>query len=153
TILEDGLPGAQDYALFLQRKQRARMTFRNLAALDAPLHLLRKIEQADGVRDGRTALADTLRNGLLRHAELVYQAAVGAGRLHRANVLALDVLDDRHLQQFLLRTLSDERGDRRQTRHLRSAKAPLPGDELVALMAYLSQQHRLQDAMLLDGVH
>ena len=71
----------------------------------------------------------------LREVELVGEAPVGERLFDRVQVLALDVLDERHLEQPLLVAAGDVPDDDRHLEEagvLRGAPAALAGDDLVA---------------------
>ena len=91
-------------------------------------------EQPQAVGHGRAVLADRLRDFLLREVELVHQAAVGGGLLDGVQVLALDVLDERHLEQAPFvggGHIADDDRDAAQAGQLGGAPAPLARDDLV----------------------
>ena len=67
-----------------------------LALLDELLDLVAELEQAQQVADGGARTTDRVRGRLVRHLEFADQAVEGARFLERIQVLALDVLDQRH---------------------------------------------------------
>ena len=74
-------------------------------------HFLRQAEDAEKIRDGRAFFADAFGEVFLGQFELVLQPLVRLGRFERVQVLALDVLDQRHLEEFALGRFLDERGN------------------------------------------
>src|SRR5262249_27443929 len=90
---------------------------------------------------------------VLRHLELVGQAAVGERRLDRIQILALDVLDERHLEERPLlsrRHVADDDRHALEAGHLRCTPAPLAGDDLKPI-ADLADDDWLDDAARFDG--
>ena len=110
-----------------------------------------ELEQAEGVRDGRAGAPDAGREVLLGERELVHQLAIGAGRLHRVEVLALEVLDEGELELLPVGELPNDRRDALQAGHAGCANAPLAGDELVAVDR-LGDEDRLDHAVLADAL-
>ena len=82
-----------------------------------------------------------------RERELVDELAVGARRLDRVEVLALEVLDERELELLAIGELADDRRDALQAGEPRGADAALAGDELVAVDR-LGDEDRLDHAVL-----
>ena len=80
-------------------EQRARVAHRQRARRDVRAHLLRQPQQPHVVRDRRSILADRVGDLLLRQMELVGEPAIRVRLLDRIQILALDVLDERHGEQ------------------------------------------------------
>jgi hypothetical protein len=93
----------------------------------------RQLEQAQHVGHGRTALAHSAGDVLVRQVELFDQLLVGRRFLHRVEVLTVQVLNQRLLQRGGLVDLSDDGGDGLQAGPLRRAPPPLPRDQLIAV--------------------
>ena len=120
--------------LLLERQQRARVAHGEPSRGHLVLHVLRQLEQPEQVRHRRPVLADRRRDFLLRQVELVRQPFEPEGFLDRVEVFALDVLDERPLEQFLLlarRHVAYGDGHFQQARALRGAPAALAGDDFV----------------------
>ena len=92
----------------------------------------RQAQQPDVVGDRRAILADGRRNRLLRHRELLGQPSVGLRFFDGVEVLALDILDERDLEQLIVRHVAHRHRHLQQSRTLRGAPAALAGDDLVA---------------------
>ena len=82
---------------------------------DLFLHFIGQLQQPEHVRDGRPVFADRPRDGILRQPELFAQPPVRVRLLDGIEVLALNVLDQRHLQH-LVRVLSPAISRRRPGR-------------------------------------
>jgi hypothetical protein len=78
------------------------------------------------------------------HVELADQAVDGARFLQRVEILALDVLDERHRHRGLVGHDADDGGHVVQAGHLRRPPAALAGDDLVTqrLAGALRRQRR-----------
>ena len=87
---------------------------------------------------------------LLGEAELVDELPVGARRLDRVEVLALEVLDERELELLAVGELADDRRDPLEAGQPGGPDASLAGDELVAVER-LGHEDRLEDAVLADA--
>ena len=89
----------------------------------------------------------------MRHLEFADQAVERARLLERVQVLALDVLDQRHRDRGVVRHAADDRRDLVQAGHLRGSPATLAGDDLVARRfagvpsGQRSHDDRLHDAL------
>ena len=103
---------------------------------DPGLDLLVEIEQAHRVRDRGAAVADLLRDVFLAHAKFVREPRVGLRFLDRVEVGALQIFDQRQLENFEVGRLPDD--DRRfgQAGFLGRAPAAFAGDEL-ELMSFI----------------
>src|ERR1051325_9555248 len=98
------------------------------------------------------ALADRLRDVLLRVLVLVGERLIAGGLLERIEIGALHVLDDRELERFGVGRLVHDDRHLVQTGALRRAPAPLAGDDLesVGRAAHGAHDDRLDDAALAD---
>ena len=128
------------------------MPHRQATGGDLGADFFRQLQQAEEVRDRRAILADGARDVLLLQVKLVGEPPVGEGLFNRVEVLALDVLDERHLQErsFLSRRdVAD--GDRhaQQAGELRGAPASFAGDDLEPI-AHPPHHDGLDDAVGLD---
>ena len=83
-------------AALREAEQGARVTHLELAPLDECGDLRRQLEQAQQVRDRGARTADGIRRLLVRDAELADEPLERARLFERVQVLALDVLDERH---------------------------------------------------------
>ena len=81
-------------------EQRARMAHRQAPARDFGAHFLRQLQQPHVVGDRRSILADRGGDFFLRHVEFAAQLLVRGGLIDGIQVFALDVLDERHLEQL-----------------------------------------------------
>ena len=70
---------------------------------------------------------------------------------HRIEVLALDILYERHGEGGVVRYFAHQRGDLFETGHLRGAPAPLAGNQLVTVAIDRPHQYRLHQALRPDG--
>ena len=129
------------------------MAHRQPARRDLSADLLGKLEKSKDVGDRRAILADRRRDGLLRQLKLVGEAPIGQRLVDRIQVLALDVLDERHLEERTFLPRSRRRARRpahgASPASLRGAPAPLARDDLEPV-ADLAHDDRLNDAVRLD---
>src|SRR5580658_1392560 len=94
----------------------------------------------------------------MRETEFGNQTLQSARLFERIEVLALNVLNQRHRDRGFIRNAPDDRRDLAQPGLLRGAPAPLTGDDLVALYAALisladgSHHDRLHDALRPDRI-
>src|SRR5689334_24272338 len=104
--------------------------FRSVARDDARANARRELQQAQRVRDRRPVLAEALRERLLRVLVLLHEAIERLGELHRVQILALHVLDERELERALRRDVLDDDEHLTEPRLLRRTPATLAGDDL-----------------------
>ena len=130
-------------------EQGARMAHRELSGSNAGAHLLGQTQQAKVIGDRRAVLADRDGNLLLRQSRLVAEPLVGLRFLDGIEVLALDVLDQRGLEEFLVADLGDVDRQLQQAGDLRCPPAALAGDDLEAL-ALAAHDDRLHQARAAD---
>ena len=86
----------------------------------------------------------------MRKSELLDQPLQSLRLLEGVQVLALDVLDQRHRERRLIGDVAHERGHFTQARLLRGAPSPFAGDDLEAAALDGPHENRLHDALLLD---
>ena len=82
------------------------------------LDLRRELEQPQVVRDARAVETDAPARLFLRHALVIDQHPEGLGQLHRVEVGALHVLDQRHLHDLAVRRVEDDGRDLVETGEL-----------------------------------
>ena len=87
---------------------------------------------------------------LLRKAEVLDQSGAGARLVHRVEVLAGHVLDQRRLQPLRLVLVADQRRDGLELRLPRGAPPTLAGDQLVAAVGERANDQRLHHAGIRD---
>src|SRR2546422_149329 len=87
----------------VERDQSARMPHLERAFQQHFLHRPSELEQPQHVRGGAARAADRIGRLLVRHLELVDQALQSRRLFHRIEVLALDVLDERHRERGFIR--------------------------------------------------
>src|SRR3954453_2378112 len=133
-----------------KREQRSCM-----AHLQFPLHQHlshrdRQRKQPEQIRDGASGAANRVSRNLVGHTELVDQSP-DAGRLFDwIQVLALDVLDQRHCECSFITHFAYNDGDTLQTRQARRAPAPLTRDDLELPLSNRAREDRLDYALRLD---
>ena len=91
----------------------------------------RQLEQAQGVGDGGAALADALTDLGLGKRKFVDEGLEGGGFFERVEVGALEVFDQRQLDQLLRRRLADDGRHDIQCGQPCRAPTPFSGDEPV----------------------
>ena len=116
-----------------QREERARVAHRQRAGREVVADFDRQAQQPDVVGDRRAILADGGRDRFLRQLQFVGQPPVRLRFFDRIQIVALDVLDERDLQQLIVGDLADDDGDLEQAGALRRAPAAFAGDDLVAV--------------------
>src|SRR3954452_22601848 len=89
-------------------------------------------QQAKGVRDRRTTLADSVSDLFVRQLEVVDQLLERSRFLEWRQILAMEVFDQRLLDDREGVGASDQGGDGRQSGPPSGAPAPLACDQLVA---------------------
>ena len=104
------------------------------------------------VRDRRAVLADGRGDVFLLQVEFVGEPPVGERFVDRVQIFALDVFDQRHLEQRLLlpgRDVADDDRHAQQAGESGGAPAALAGDDLKPV-AVRADDDRLDDAVRLD---
>src|SRR5207248_9182108 len=109
-----------------------------------------EVEQADGVRDRRPALAAPAGQLGLADSEVLYRRRAGARLVDRVQVLARDVLEQSELEALGAFRVTNDRGHLVELRDPRRAQPPLAGDQLVGATRQRAHHQRLQDAARLD---
>ena len=113
------------------------------------LDRVRKGEQAQGVRDGRTALAEAARDVFLGEVVLFDELREAGGFFDRVEILALQVLDDGDFERVAVVALADDRRNGRALQRGAGAPATLARDEFVSRIAP-ADDDRHQHAILGD---
>ena len=133
-----------------QREHRPGVALGEVAAREHPEHVLRQLEQADAVRDGRLGATDPLGHLSERQLELVYQGRVGPRLFDGGQVLAGDVLDEADEQRVAVVRVPHDGRDRRHSRLAGRTPTALAGDELVATVGPRAHDDGLQHALVPD---
>ena len=112
-------------------------------------HVFRQFQEPQKIRDRRAVFADGGRDLVLRETEFIGQAPIRLRFVDRVEILALDVFDERHLEQRPLLSgddFADDDRDAVEARFLRGAPAALAGDDVKAIAAS-PHDNRLNDAV------
>jgi hypothetical protein len=96
--------------------------------LDRPL----EFKQTQCICNCRAVFTRSLGYLFLCEVEFLRKPLEGPRLLERIQVLSLEVLDERHLQRFFFRYVTDDHGNARKFGALSRAPAPFSGDELEA---------------------
>jgi hypothetical protein len=124
---------AQDLGRILEAEQWPCLTRGQLPGAQEILDFRRELEQPQRVGDGRPRPAHTLGDLLVGEPEALLEGAVGLGLFDRVEVGALEVLDQRELEQLaVVLDLPDHDGDDREPGALRGPPPSLPGDDRVS---------------------
>ena len=115
------------------------------------LELGREPEQAQGVGDDHSALADPVGGVLLGQLKLLNQLGKALGFLDWIEVFALEILDQREFEGGAVVGFADDHGDLGQADELGGAPAAFPGDEFVAVFRG-SDDEGLDDAAFPDRI-
>src|SRR5262249_25178972 len=115
------------------REQSAAVSCGEFPFFDPVLNCRLQLQQANGVGNRGAILAGSFRNGFLGQLNLVHQAFKRARSLHRVEILALDVLNQRHLQCKFVGNFADDGSYFCQSCSLSSTPAAFPGDQLIAI--------------------
>ena len=116
------------------------------ASSDAALHCGWEGQQSDRVRDGGTRTSQACGELLLRDPEVLEELLVRGGLLERVELDAMDVLDQRFLEEVGVLRRSHDGGHGRQAGDHRRAQSTLAGDELVAVRTQRAHDERLEHA-------
>jgi hypothetical protein len=111
-----------------------------------------RFQQAQQVARRAARTPDGLRRLLVRELELVDQALDALRLLERIEVLALDVLDQRHRRGGLVGHVLHEHRHFVEAGNACGTHAALAGDDLEALGPDRSHEHRLHHALRLDAL-
>ena len=104
------------------------MTHRQFARMQQGEHARRKLEQAERIGNGGAVATHCVRYVLLRQAELRDEPVVPARLVHRRQVVALQVLDQRERQDGAVVHLALDRGNLLPAEGLTRAHPALAGD-------------------------
>ena len=85
------------------------------------------------------------------HLEFLHQPLQAGSLFHCVQVLALDVLNETHGEGRFIGHFPDQRGHVVEPGHLRRAPAALAGNQFIAIPLNRPDQHRLHQALRLDG--
>jgi hypothetical protein len=94
---------------------------------------LLKFEKPDSIGDRGAVLAGTFGNLLLGKLELVDHPLKSSRLFHGVEILALKVLDQRHLKRHSLGHIADYDGDATQGGSLSGSPSSLTSDQLIAI--------------------
>jgi hypothetical protein len=139
-----------------QRQQRARVAHLQRPGLHQRADLGRQLQQAQQVAHRRARAAHRLGGGGVGEVELVDQPLQRLRLLQRVEVLALDVLDQRHRHHGAVVDHPHHHRHLGQARALAGAPAALAGDDLVGApalavrAALLAHHDRLDHALRAD---
>src|SRR3979411_1958885 len=106
-----------------------------------------QIEQAHRVGHGRTTAPDFERNVFLSHAEFAGKPRVTLRFLDGIEIGALQILDERKLENFQISRLANDYWNFGQAYFLRRAPTPLAGDQFMRSSIELPDDQRLNDAV------
>src|SRR5690606_2752175 len=109
---------------------RAGMAFAELARHHAASYLLGQAEQAQGIGDSRSILANLLGQRFLRVAVFLDEAIEGFGELDGVEIFPLDVLDQGKLEGVGGGNVADDDEYLFEAGALRCAPTTLAGDDL-----------------------
>lgn len=116
-----------------------------VAVGDVALDGVLEVEEAHGVRDAGAGFADALGDDVLLEAEFLGEADVAGGFFDGIEVLALEVLDEGHLEDFLVGGGAFDGGNGVQSEELGGAPATFTGDEF-HLIADFTDDEGLDDS-------
>jgi hypothetical protein len=111
-----------------------------------------QLEQAQQVGDRRARAPDRFRRLLVGELEFLEQPLERRGFLERAQVLALDVLDQRDRERGVVVHVAHDARHLGEARELGRAPAALAGDDLVAPASDRAHADRLDQALRADRV-
>ena len=151
-LAADDLIGGEELGiLILDGKNGFGMANGEAALGDEQLHIAVEIEQAHGIGDAGAGLADTAGDLVLFEGEFLGKAHVAFGFFHGIEVLALEVLDEGHLEHIAVGGLTLDDGHGGESEFAGSTPAAFAGDEL-ELAIHGAHDERLDDAVLADGL-
>jgi len=141
---------AFDGRTILEPKQGAGVAHRQTTCHHEAPHTLGKLEQAEGVGDGRPIFSDPRCQRFLGIGVLGDEALVGLGFLDWVEIFALDVLHQRHLEGAVGSDVPNDRRNLLQARLLGGSPPALSRDELVPTGWAHTHHQRLNDALHLE---
>ncbi len=154
----DGEPATEDFLgggllglLVADAEEGLGVADADLSAGEEVLHVFLEVEEAHGIGDGGAGLADAFGDVLLLHLELLGEADVAGGFLDGVEVLALEVLDEGHLEDLAVGGFAGDDGDRVDAEFGAGPPAAFTGDEF-EFVADGADDEGLDDAMLADRV-
>ena len=114
------------------------------------LHLGRQGKQANVVGNRGAILANGGRHLFLGHLIVINQTAIRLRFFDRVQVLTLQVLDQRELQQLVVRNIAHDDRNLEQTGLLRGTPPTLAGNDLKGVAVQAADDDRLNDTTALD---
>ena len=148
----DDLVGRDELAvLVLDREDRLGVADGEALLGDEVLDVLVQVEQAHRIGDTGAGFADAGGDLVLLEGKLAGEAHVSGGFFHRVEILALEVLDERHFEHVAIRRLTLDDGHGGEPEFFRCAPAAFAGDEF-ELAVHLADDERLDDAVLADRI-
>src|SRR6267378_1602801 len=105
------------------------MTDRKPPLSDVFLNRGSQLKQPQSVGDYRAAFANLRGNFFLLELKLLDQLSIALGFLDRIEILALEVFDERQLEDIAVVRLAHDDGHLRQPEQLRRAPPPFTRDE------------------------
>ena len=112
-----------------------------------------QVQQPQGIGHRRARLSHPPGGLLLGQAVVLQQAVIALRLLHRVEILALEIFNERQLHGLPVIGLYYQSRNLRQSCHSGRPPAPLSGDDLViAGMGHLPHRQGLQNAMFPNGV-
>jgi len=145
-LARDGLLAVRGEA-----EQGACMAHFELTGLDAFLHALVELLQAQQIADAGARTPDGLGNLLVGEAEVVDQAGNGTRLFERVQVLTLDVFNERDGGGGLVREVAHDPRHGLEAGDLGGAPAALAGDQFITLI-HRAHHHGLDHALGAEGV-
>ena len=122
-----------------------------VAVGDVLLNGFLEVEEADGVGHAGPGFADAAGNDVLLEAEVLGEADVARGFFDGVEILALQVLDEGHFEDFLVGGRALDDGDGGESEELAGAPAAFTGNEF-HLVTHLPDDEGLDDAEFGDGL-
>ena len=127
------------------------MTLRDLTGADCLLHFLFQLQQADLIGHRALALADLQRQLRLADAGGLHDLHIRFRFFDGAQVLTLDVLDQRHLRHLHFVGVDDDDRDIQHAGDLHRTISPLSGHDLIAVV-FLSDRDRVDQSVFPNGL-
>ena len=137
--------------LALKGEERPYLPHAEDAVREKCLHGGGEPQKADAVGDRRSAARNAAGKLFLREFELAAEALVGTRFFDGVQILALEVLYERHLGELGIRCNAKHRRDFGKPRELCRAQAALTRNQFVCTAADVADDERLEDAVLRDG--